>query len=293
MLYSSKTLPLSNDGSTNPTVASVRNQTYSRLLLSRAESLFQLARASPQQVYQNSVPAVNDVYPSTDTTDDLIMASVFLAAATNNQSYANLADQLYRSPPNAGQQGFGGPFPYSQNVMNWDQKSPSLPLLMTQLSLHNSTFNLDYSKYLTDSQVWLDTLISKKMFQQHFTSGGLSWWKGDSDDASLNPALNAIFLAQLTKGFVDSDKTNNYQGLIDSQLDYVLGNNPMNTAYVGGISPNSYLNPHSALASGGDDIGNVDTSPPLNEGAHVMFGAVAGGPNENGESEMKNEETDR
>jgi len=39
---------------------------------------------------------------------------------------------------------------------------------------------------------------------------------------------------------------------------------------------NSPSNPHSALASGGTDIGNIDSSPPTE--THVLYGGVVGGP---------------
>ena len=47
--------------------------------------------------------------------------------------------------------------------------------------------------------------------------------------------------------------------------------------YVVGSNPNSPQNPHSAPASGGNDIGNIDHSPP--QEAHVIYGGVVGGPN--------------
>ncbi|CAD6968438.1 unnamed protein product, partial [Tilletia controversa] len=59
-------------------------------------------------------------------------------------------------------------------------------------------------------------------------------------------------------------------------IDYVLGKNPMNAVYMVGQSPNSAENPHSALASGGTDIGNIDNNPPVE--AHVLYGALVGGP---------------
>jgi endoglucanase len=46
--------------------------------------------------------------------------------------------------------------------------------------------------------------------------------------------------------------------------------------YVVGLNPNSPQNPHSAPASGGTDIANINTSPPTE--AHVIYGAVVGGP---------------
>jgi hypothetical protein len=49
--------------------------------------------------------------------------------------------------------------------------------------------------------------------------------------------------------------------------------------YIVGINPNSPQNPHSAPASGGTDIGNIDTSPPTE--AYVIYGGVVGGPDKN------------
>jgi hypothetical protein len=46
--------------------------------------------------------------------------------------------------------------------------------------------------------------------------------------------------------------------------------------YVVGVNPNSPQNPHTAIASGGSDIGNIDTSPPVE--AYVLYGGVIGGP---------------
>ena len=50
--------------------------------------------------------------------------------------------------------------------------------------------------------------------------------------------------------------------------------------YVVGVNPNSPSNPHSALASGGFDVGKID-SDPVNE-AHVLYGGVVGGPDNRG-----------
>jgi len=72
------------------------------------------------------------------------------------------------------------------------------------------------------------------------------------------------------------DKKKSYLALAQSQVDYALGNNPMSAPYVVGSNPNSPANPHSAMASGGNDINNINTSPP--QEAYVLYGAVVGGP---------------
>lgn len=49
--------------------------------------------------------------------------------------------------------------------------------------------------------------------------------------------------------------------------------------YIVGSNPNSPSNPHSAAASGGNDIGKINTSP--SKEAYVLYGAVIGGPDKN------------
>lgn len=50
----------------------------------------------------------------------------------------------------------------------------------------------------------------------------------------------------------------------------------MSAPYIVGVNPNSPINPHSAMASGGSDINAIDTSPERE--AYVIYGAVVGGP---------------
>jgi endoglucanase len=66
------------------------------------------------------------------------------------------------------------------------------------------------------------------------------------------------------------------QDYANDQLNYALGSNPMNVPYIVGSNPNSPQNPHSAMASGGNDLENINTSPP--QMAYTLYGAVIGGP---------------
>jgi hypothetical protein len=50
--------------------------------------------------------------------------------------------------------------------------------------------------------------------------------------------------------------------------------------YIVGVNPNSPSNPHSAMASGGFDVDNIDTDPA--QEAHILYGAVVGGPDKKG-----------
>lgn len=107
--------------------------------------------------------------------------------------------------------------------------------------------------------------------------GGLLYWKGDSDEASLNPAMAvATLMFKYAPMASSTDKTNSYNSFAQSQLNYMLGSNPMSVPYLVGQHPNSPSNPHSAPASGGSDMNNIRDDPPTE--AHVLYGAMVGGP---------------
>lgn len=271
-LYSgrSASLPTSAGGAQLGGVPSIHNQTYSEALLRHAEGLWDLAiNSSPKQVYSMAQPVAGQSYPSSDYEDDLAFAGLWMALAKADASYANQGLAFYPNGSNA--------FASINAALNWDRKVAALPVLATQLAQHNASMNLDMSRFQNDAESYFDRLTDGKMQYVSQTRGGLYWWKGDSDAASLNPALNAAFIADLYSGFATtSAKTSAYRSLADSQVDYLLGDNNYNGPYVVGQHPNSPQNPHSAMASGGNDITNVNNSPP--QELHVLYGAVVGGP---------------
>ncbi|EEB86909.1 hypothetical protein MPER_15975, partial [Moniliophthora perniciosa FA553] len=104
---------------------------------------------------------------------------------------------------------------------------------------------------------------------------GLLYYPDDSDEASLNPALNvAVLLNRYAQIASTLDKKSSYLQYSRNRVDYALGKNPMNVPYIVGSNPNSPSNPHSAMASGGSDINHIDTSPPTMK--HTLYGAVIG-----------------
>ncbi|SES85518.1 glycoside hydrolase family 9 protein [[Clostridium] polysaccharolyticum] len=60
-----------------------------------------------------------------------------------------------------------------------------------------------------------------------------------------------------------------------SQMDYILGDNPMNTCYEVGYAENSTKNPHHRASHGST---TNDMKDPVNP-HHILWGALAGGPN--------------
>ncbi|SJL02072.1 related to Family 9 glycosyl hydrolase [Armillaria ostoyae] len=248
--------------------ASLTNTTYSEILLSHAQSLFNFAVSASggQVVYQNSVPAVAESYASSSYGDDLTLAALFLAWATNSTTLYEQAENYYSSFGLSGQDG----------VFNWDSKTPGLAVLFAQIAQSGSSIGSNASGWQEEAERYFDGVINNdgRTFE---TRGGLLYYHGDSDSASLNPALNAAMLmTRYAPMATSSEKTTSYMNYAQIQLDYALGKNPMSAPYVVGSNPNSPSNPHSAMASGGSDISNIDSSPEVE--AYVLYGAVVGGP---------------
>jgi len=244
--------------------ASLQDSAYANTLLTHAEQLYTfVANATGGKVtYQTSVPPAASSYASSGFGDDLTLAALFLAMAEGSPARYQEASSLYQQYKLGGQ----------DTVFNWDSKTAGLAVLFAQMG-QASGFGTDISSWQTEAERYFDNIL-----QSGFrTPGGLLYYNGDSDEASLNPALNAAMLmtryAQIT---TSSSKKSSYLDYAQKQVDYVLGNNPMSSPYVVGVNPNAPTNPHSAMASGGNDIGEIDTVP--QQEAYVLYGAVVGGP---------------
>lgn len=270
-LYNNRTL-------SQPAPNGITNTSYASTLLQHAQQLYNFATNSsvPQVTYQASVPSVADAYASSGFQDELAIAALFISLAGNSSDAYSQASQVYRK------QGLSKHLE-DDAVFNWDEKSPGVALLAAQIAqkypeLANGT-GVDWKSDLNN---YFDRIVSNSG-RSFLTSGGLLYYPGDSDDATLNPALNAamLLLRYADSGLASSsEKQSAYRQFAQSQIDYFLGNNPMTVPYMVGVHPNAPSNPHSALATGASpqDIANIDTVP--EHEAYVLYGGVVGGPND-------------
>ncbi|KAF9516184.1 glycoside hydrolase family 9 protein [Hydnum rufescens UP504] len=258
---------LPNEYSDTSSPASLTNTTYASTLLSHAVELFTFANSTlPLQTYQTAVPQAASSYASSGYTDELVLAGLFLAAALNSTEYHTAALSLYRNASLANGNG----------ALNWDSKTPALAVLGLQVS--SAVAPDAVGTWQAEAERYLDNVVDNKsngrLTKGHPKDITCAWiivLPGDSDSASLNPALNiAMLMLHYAPMATTKTKTSSYETFAASQLAYTLGSNPMSAPYI---------NPHTALASGGTDIGAIDTSPPTE--AHVLYGAVVGGPDKN------------
>ncbi|KAI5124856.1 hypothetical protein M0805_007289 [Coniferiporia weirii] len=249
-------------------VASLQNGSYASTLLTHAEALYTFAvnATGGQRLYQLSVPEVADAYGSSTFGDELTMAALLLAFATNSTDYFGQAEVYYKQNHLAGQDG----------VFNWDSKTPGLAVLFAEMVSSRPELGGNITQWQSEAERYFDNIIDGNS-QGHLTNGGLLYYDGDSDEASLNPAMNLAMLMNMYSPLASSqDKSWMYTTYAEAQFAYALGKNPMSCPYIVGSNPNSPQNPSSAIASGGSDIDAINTDP--TQEAYVLYGAVVGGP---------------
>ncbi|KAJ7095252.1 glycoside hydrolase family 9 protein [Mycena belliarum] len=267
-LYSSKAF----NGSYSSPPASLKNETYAQTLLTHAQQLYTFAANATggQKTYQSSVPQVKASYGSSGFGDDLTLAALFLAWASGSAARYQDAQRYFQQFKLSGE----------NRVFNWDSKAPGAYVLFAQIAQSPAGLGGNLSTWQAECERYFDAIVNNSGDAQ-LTNDGLLYYPGDSNDASLNPALNAAMLLSRYAPMASTpDKRAAYTKFAQSQVDYVLGKNSMSMPYVVGSNPNAPANPHSAMASGGSDIANIDTSPA--QEAYVLYGAVVGGPDKRG-----------
>ncbi|KAL7424645.1 hypothetical protein Q5752_000329 [Cryptotrichosporon argae] len=263
-----------NTTSTSSPPSAIDNATYASLLLSHAKSLYQSAVSfTPYATFSDTVPATAEAYASSGYGDDLVLGALALAVATNDSMYYADAYDFYVNQSVSG----------SQEVWNWDSRIPAAYVLFAETATARPGLAADaglavnLTGWQAEAEAYFDRIVNQDLHEGYVTNGGLLYYNGDSDEASLNPAIAAASLmfryAPLASS---SNKTISYQSFAQGQIDYLMGKNPMNVPFMVGQHPNSPQNPHSAMASGADNVTDIRNDPPTE--LYVLYGASVGGP---------------
>ncbi|OCF75093.1 endoglucanase [Kwoniella mangroviensis CBS 8886] len=277
MLYTPSISYNLTSSSSPPTSPSLGNSTYSSLLLSHARSLYNASNStSPKSTYYESLGEEVSAYASSNWQDDYVLSALSLAIATNQSNYYLDAYNGYVSYALSG----------LKEVWNWDSAIPAIYVMFSEVAITRPGLapevglNTNLTGWRNETEAYFDSIIDGSFKRSYLTKGGLLYFDGDSDEASLNPAMAiAMLMFRYAPIASSQEKTDEYNAFAQGQLEYMLGNNPMNAVYLVGSHPNSPQNPHSAPASGGSDILHIRNSPPTE--AHVLYGAMVGGPLDN------------
>ncbi len=229
--------------------------------LKHAENIFAIADEEKSDD-EYMVSDAKGFYRSSAFYDELFWAANWLYIATGEQKYLDKATGYI---PNLGKELGTDELKYSWGQC-WDDVQQGGMILYAQNTKDQTYVNqvkkqLDYWTYSVEE---LD--------------GGLRWL---TNWGCLRHATAAGFTAAVACDTLPLGDTSAYEEFYKEQIDYCLGDNPLDHSYVVGYGNNSTLNVHHRTAH--SSWNNALANPVNNR--HILYGALAGGPTEKGEYE--------
>ncbi|XP_074319157.1 endoglucanase 12-like [Silene latifolia] len=270
------------------------NRTYSKTLIKGAETLFKFARdAEKRSPYSSGGNAmISAYYNSTGYYDEFIWGSTWLYYATGNKTYISLATN-----PDLSETAKAFRMNTNTSYLSWDNKLPAAMLLLTRfrmflnpgfpyeqtLSQYHNVVGLNMCSYLSHFQVY------------NRTKGGLIELN-NGGPKPLQYVVNAAFLANLFADYMNVTGVPGWncgptfflaselRKFATSQIDYILGKNPLKMSYVVGYGDKYPKHVHHRGASiprngvkysckGGYKWRDSKSPNP-----HILYGAMVGGP---------------
>ncbi len=234
---------------------------YADMLLTHAKQLYTFADKYRGK-YSDAIAGAQAYYNSySGYNDELVWGAIWLFRATNDSSYLAKAEADYDSLSTESQT-----TTHSYKwTLSWDDKSYGCYVLLAKLT--------GKAEYMQDAERWLDYWTVGVNGQKiTYTPGGLAWldtW------GPLRYAMNTAFIAFVYSDWVtDPVKKQRYHDFAVSQVNYALGDNPLNRSYEVGFGNNWPAYPHHRTAHGSwaDNI----TVPVQTR--HILYGALVGGP---------------
>ncbi|XP_043696816.1 endoglucanase 12-like [Telopea speciosissima] len=268
------------------------NLTHQHELIKGATAAYNFARdGGKRQKYSQNNPFIEPYYNSTGYYDEYMWAAAWMYYATGNVSYLSLATNPGISKNS---KAFYGKVDLS--VLSWDNKLPAAQLLLTRLRIflnpgypyedmlrmyHNTT-ELNMCSYLRRYNVF------------NWTQGGMIELNHGKPQ-NLQYVANAAFLASLFVDYMNATDVPgfycgpNYVSSADihqfavSQIQYILGENPMKMSYLVGYGKNYPKHVHHRGASipAGQKVQCTEgwkwrNSP--NKDPNTIIGAMVAGP---------------
>lgn len=261
------------------------NPTLADSYLEHAKSLFELADTTRcnddqgiQKSYYNTQQNGSGSTDILNYVDELMFAANWLYMATGEQSYLDLCKTDYI--PNFPLESQSTEKKYTWGVC-WDDVSQAAALLYA--------INTGEKEWINHVQHHLDYWTTGYGGKQvSYTPDGLAWlfnW------GSLRHATTTSFIAMLACDTIFADDVKSvekYNTWAKSQMDYAFGDNDLEMSYVLGMGDKNPVNVHHRTSSGiYDDHWNelgtgVESDKWETEYAHVLYGALEGGPNQDG-----------
>ncbi|KAL3723745.1 hypothetical protein ACJRO7_035850 [Eucalyptus globulus] len=264
------------------------NSTYSSLLLMHAQQLFAFADTY-RGSYSVTAPSEQRFYNSSGYGDELLWAASWLYLASADRSYLRYATIDH------GQE-FGNW--RRPTWISWNNKLPGVQVLLSRVDFFGAsevpiTENLALQMYRETAEMMMCSLLpDSPTATSSRTESGLIWvteWN------SLLHPVGSAFLAILYSDYMLTSGTEalfcsersytpgNLRDFAISQVDYVLGENPMKLSYLVGFGENypQYVHHRGSSIPADATTGCKDGFKWLNSSApnpNVAVGALVGGP---------------
>ena len=244
--------------------------------LSHAKSLYSAADGARSNGGQGMAKSY---YPATDFYDELFYAANWMYMATGDDKYLEECEKDFIPEYPLEQQSETRKFTWG---FCWDDHSQSAALLYA-INTGKEEWIEQIRRHL---EYWTTGYEGK---QVKYTPDGMAWlfqW------GATRHAANTAFLAVVAADRLwkdDAEKYNKYKTFAKTQMDYFFGNNALGLSYVLGMGDKNPKTVHHRGASGiHDDAwtalgtdGKGDGSHQT-EYAHILYGALEGGPNGDG-----------
>ncbi|KAI3851259.1 hypothetical protein MKX03_002247 [Papaver bracteatum] len=267
---------------------------YSKTLLNRATQVFNFANTY-QGNYKDSLP--NTVCPFycdfSGFQDDLAWGSAWLYKATHDPVYLNFLNTNIKRLESADY--------VSYAEFGWDNKEAGINILTTiQLLLRGSSLSKhlsnDGKEYRFNADRFVCSILPENPTSVNYSKGGLIHKPAGSN--MQNPAaisfitlVYAVHLDRAKQAVECSDGTTvtpqRMVAIVKSQVDYILGNNPLGMSYMVGYGDNFPTRIHHRASS----VPSLDQHPQRmhckdgtpyfetsNPNPNLLIGAVVGGP---------------
>ncbi len=240
---------------------------YAAQSLDYAKALFSFAQTHEKELSDNADgPKV--YYRSEEWEDDYVWAAAWLYKATEDISYLEDAVNYinYYAP--------------SGWVFCWnDTWSGALTLLgeidieHPELDLQNMYRNAKNITQYEDADFWLQIEKAIQTWMTNYNTPGGYAYRDKWGSARYNTAMQLVSL--IYDKYKNNGKPSEYSQWAKSQMEYIMGDNPMNRCYIVGYSDISAKYPHHRAASG------LTMAEDTREHRYVLYGALVGGPDGN------------
>ncbi|OAY78565.1 Endoglucanase 12 [Ananas comosus] len=231
---------------------------YSKKLVHGAATAYKFARdLGHRQTYSRGNPYIEPYYNSTGYWDEYMWSAAWMYYATGNTSYISLAtDPALAKNAKAFMQIL------DFSVFSWDNKLPGAELLLTRLRMFLNPgypYEETLSGYHNSTGITM-CMVFKQFHVFNWTQGGLIELNHGRPQP-LQYAMNMAFLASLYADYMDATNVpgwycgpnyfsaDSLRSFAQSQVDYVLGNNPRKMSYLVGYGSNYPKHVHHRGAS--------------------------------------------